>query len=69
MDELFLLRCQWPTTVLQQYGAFSAGFGYNVSPCGYISLILGPVVAVSGVLVHSVEGHATGQHGLPPRGA
>ena len=33
-----------------------------VSSCGYVSLGLGTVVAVPGVLVHGVEGHATGLH-------
>ena len=35
----------------------------NVSSCGYISLGLDAVVAVPGVLVHGVEGHATRLHG------
>ena len=34
-----------------------------VSSCVYVSLGLGIVVAVPSVLVHSVEGHATGLHG------
>ena len=38
----------------------------HVSPCGYISLGLGPVVVVSSVLVHGVEGQATGLHGSCP---
>ena len=38
----------------------------HVSPCGYISLGLRPVAAVPGVLVHGVEGHATGLHGSCP---
>ena len=33
------------------------------SSCGYVSPGLSPVVAVPGVLVHGVEGHATGLHG------
>ena len=35
----------------------------RVSSCGYVSLGLSPVVVVPGVLVHGVEGHATGLHG------
>ena len=34
-----------------------------VSSCGYVSLRLGTVVAVPGVLVHGVEGHVSGLHG------
>ena len=35
----------------------------HVSACGKVSPGLSTVVAVPGVLVHSVEGHATGLHG------
>ena len=38
----------------------------HVSPCGYISPGIRPVVAVSGVLVHSVEGYVIGLHGSRP---
>ena len=39
-----------------------------VPTCGYISFGFGPVVAVPGVLVHRVEGHATGLYGSRPGG-
>ena len=35
----------------------------HVSACGKVSLGLGTIVAVSGVLVHSVERHTAGLHG------
>ena len=35
----------------------------HVSACGKVSLGLGTIVVVPSVLVHSVEGHATGLYG------
>ena len=88
MDDLSLLRRQWPPAVLRhmlwlqqdldtmraeakkQFRNTRPGSYCNkwikceyVSSCGNISLGLSPVVAVPGVLVHGVEGHAAGLHG------
>ena len=67
MDELSLLRRQWPPTVLHHMVWPQQDLdAMHVSPCGYVSLGLRPVVAVSSVLVHGVEGHAAGLHGSSP---
>ena len=86
LQELSLLRQQWPPAVLrhtvwlkqdlevmraeaqQQFRQTRPSScvycgTWIVSACGKVSLGLGTVVAVPSVLVHSVEGHATGLHG------
>ena len=88
LQELSLLRQQWPPTVLRHMVWLQQDLEVmhadakqrfrqtlpssllrhmdqvqHVSACGKVLLRLGTVVAVPSVLVHSVEGHATGLYG------
>ena len=44
------------------------GSGLSAQTRGDISFGFGPVVAVPGILVHCVEGHAAGLYGSHPGG-
>ena len=65
---------RWPrndSDILGRGIVRTVGSGLSViliPSCGYISFGFGPVVAVPGVLVHRVEGHATGLYGPRPGG-